>query len=103
MYRLIIKYCLFWAVLTIVASGLTWLIVSFMPDSGWLYWTSIVLLIIGWLLYLVLCVILLVVYFIDAHKTEINGFFRDLGNGLLEKFNKAWEMYGKIFWFGRLR
>lgn len=42
MNRLIIKYSLFWTVLTIITSGLTWLIVSFMPDSGWLYWTSIV-------------------------------------------------------------
>lgn len=107
MNRLIIKYSLFWTVLTIIASGLTWLIVSFMPDSGWLYWTSIVLLIIEWLLYLVLCIILLVAYFIEAHKTEINEYFRNIGNGLLSIFKEAWskagEMYGNLFWFGRFR
>lgn len=102
MNRLIIKYSIFWIVLTIVASGLTWLIVSFMPDSGWLYWISIVLLIIGWLLYLVLCIILLVAYFIEAHKTEINEYFRNIEDGLLKIFNEVWSKVWERFGFGRI-
>lgn len=92
------KYFLLWVLLTIVALGLTWLIASFMLDSGWLYWTLIILIILGWLLYLVSCAILFAVYYLESHEAQIKGFFSDTGSIIKDCIIRSINRCSEIFW-----
>ena len=87
--------------LNIVALGLTCLIASFMPDSGWLYWTLIILIILGWLLYLVSCAILFAVYYLDSHEAQIKGFLSDTGSFIKDCIIKGINRCSEIFWSGK--
>lgn len=88
MSRLIMKYFLLWVLLTIVALGLTWLIVSFMPD-------------LGWLLYLVSCAILFAVYYLDSHEAQIKGFFSNTGSIIKDCIIRGINRCSEIFWSGK--
>ena len=82
------KYFLLWVLLTIVALGLTWLIASFMPDSGWL-------------LYLVSCAILFAVYYLESHEAQIKGFFSYTGSIIKDCIIRDINRCSEIFWGGK--
>lgn len=91
---LMYKYILIGGFLTVFLGGIIWLILYLMPETGWLYWLDIALIVIIVILYIVLAAVLIAMFYLESHMNEITNIFKNICEQLL--FNMS-NLY-RLFW-----
>lgn len=92
------KYSIWWFTTTILFATIIWLIVNFMPNDGWIFWTGIIGIVLLIVAYLCLTVVIVTLYAVDAYKDEISLGFRKFGHSVMEAYNDHYaSMWGKFY------
>ena len=85
------KYSIWWFTTTILFVTIIWLIVNFMPNDGWIFWTVIIGIVLLIVAYLCLTVVLVTLYVVDAYQDEIKSGFREFGHSMIDAYNDYHE------------
>lgn len=98
------KYSIWWFTTTILFATIIWLIVNFMPNDGWVFWTSVIGIVLLAVAYLCLIVVLIALYAVDTYQNEIKSGFSKLGHAMIDACNDYYETMWRNFYaaLGRL-
>ena len=98
MRQIKIKYRLLWIAITISFATIIWGIVHFMPNDGWVFWTSVIGIVLLAVAYLCLIVVLIALYAVDAYQDEIKSEFSKLGHAMIDACNDHYETMWRNFY-----
>ena len=98
------KYRLLWIAITILFATIIWGIVHFMPNDGWVFWTSVIGIVLLAVAYLCLIVVLIALYAVDTYQDEIKSGFSKMGHAMIDACNDYYETMWRNFYasLGRL-
>lgn len=98
------KYRLLWIAITILFATIIWGIVHFMPNDGWVFWTSVIGIVLLAVAYLCLIVVLIALYTVDTYQDEIKSGFSKMGHAMIDACNDYYETMWRNFYaaLGRL-
>lgn len=85
------KYRLLWIAITILFATIIWGIVHFMPNEGWVFWASVIGIVLLAVAYLCLIVVLIALYAVDAYQDEIKFGFSKLEHAMIEACNDYYK------------
>lgn len=87
------KYILAWGVITVFLGSLIWLILYLMPETGWLYWLDIVLIVITVIVYIAIAVILIAMFYLERHMNDITNIFKSICEQLLSSMSNLYRLF----------
>ena len=98
------KYSLWWIAITTLFATIIWLVVYFIPNEGWIFWSGIRGIILFVVAYLCLTVVIIALYAVETYQDEISSGFCKFGHSMIEACNDYYEAMWRNFYasLGRL-
>ena len=86
--KITLLLCSIWVILSMIIGGSIYLIINYKPEDGWLFWLSIIGIIILSVLFIAISVLVCIIYWVIRHQDEILANLHNIWKGIKLEVNR---------------